>query len=157
MLCNIIYYKCAEAERRKKEEAEYKAKLDEIAERQKQREREAEEKEKRRREQLLGRSTAAPAEMPSTRPAEPVAASAASAPATASAPPPGKYVPKFRQRLGEGSGQAPPQEPDRWGSSRQDDRPSQPGDRWRSDDRRPFGGSRSSWSSARNPPRGSER
>ncbi|KAF3449232.1 hypothetical protein FNV43_RR09960 [Rhamnella rubrinervis] len=135
-----------EAERKRKEEAERRAKLDEIAEKQRQREREAEEKEKLRREQLLGRSTAAAAEIPSTRPVEPVAAAAA--------PSPGKYVPKFRRQNAEGSGQAPP-EPDRWGSSRPDDRLSQPGDRWRSDDRRPsLGGSRSSWSSSRNLSRG---
>ncbi|XP_015897687.3 eukaryotic translation initiation factor 3 subunit A [Ziziphus jujuba] len=148
-----------EAERRKKEEAERKAKLDEIAERQRQREQELEEKERQRREALLGRSTAA-AEIPSSRPAEPApAAVSAPAAAAAAATSTGKYVPRFRRQIAEGSGQAPPPEPDRWGSSRHDDRPSQPpNDKWRSDDRRPtLGGSRSSWSSSRNPPRGSER
>ncbi|KAF3447821.1 hypothetical protein FNV43_RR08527 [Rhamnella rubrinervis] len=83
---------------------------------------------------------------------------AATAAATTAAPTSGKYVPRFRLQNAEGSGQAAPPEPDRWGSRRQDDRPPQPTDRWRSDDRRPsFGGSRSSWSSSRNPPRGSER
>lgn len=151
---------CAEAERRRKEEAERKAKLDEIAEKQRQRERELEEKEKLRREALLGRSTAA-AEIPSTHLVEPAPAalSAPAAAAAAPAPTAARYVPKFRRQNAEGPGQAPPPEPDRWGSSRQDDRPSQaPSDRWRNDDRRPaFGGSRSSWSSSRNPPRGSER
>ncbi|KAF3449639.1 hypothetical protein FNV43_RR10370 [Rhamnella rubrinervis] len=150
-----------EAERRRKEEAERRAKLDEIAEKQRQREKEAEEKERLRREGLFGRSTAA-AEIPSTQPVEPGPAApsaiAATAAATTAAPTSGKYVPRFRLQNAEGSGQAAPPEPDRWGSRRQDDRPPQPTDRWRSDDRRPsFGGSRSSWSSSRNPPRGSER
>lgn len=157
----------AEDERRKKEEAERKAKLDEIAEKQRQRERELEEKERLRREALLGRSTEAfsnPSEPPAgTRPSEPPAAVAVTAANNdgAAAPPPstGKYVPRFlRLQKQEGSAQAPPPEPDRW-TSRQDSRRSPPpGDRWRSgDDRRPtFGsGSRSTWSSSR--PRGSER
>ncbi|XP_024028195.1 eukaryotic translation initiation factor 3 subunit A [Morus notabilis] len=163
--------KWEEAERRKKEEAERKAKLDEIAEKQRQRERELEEKERLRREALLGRSPEAiskPAELPSgAHPSEPVPApadAAAAIPAATNggaAPPPpstGKYVPRFRLQNPEGSAQAPTPEPDRWG--RHDNRPSQPSsDRWRSsDDRRPsFSSGRSSWSSSKNPPRGSER
>ncbi|GAB2300433.1 Eukaryotic translation initiation factor 3 subunit A [Dionaea muscipula] len=158
-----------EAERRKKEEAERKAKLDEIAEKQRQREREAEEKERLRREQLLGRPTE-PYSRPSesfsgSRPdgavAPPVTAQAAS-----SASAGGKYVP--RHKRGDpavGVGQAPPpSEPERWGGGRRDDHPAT--DKWRSDDHRSFGGgsrderrpvggssgSRSTWSSARNPP-----
>ncbi|KAJ7977898.1 Eukaryotic translation initiation factor 3 subunit A [Quillaja saponaria] len=141
-----------ETERRRKEEAERKAKLDEIAERQRQRELELEEKERLRREALLRGSaevSSRPNEPPppDSRPVEPVAA--------APSPAPEKYVPRFRRS--EGSGQAPPpSEPDRWGRNRSDDRPSQPSDKWRSDDRRPsFGGSpRSTWSSSKIPPRG---
>eukprot|EP00268_Persea_americana_P000331 TRINITY_DN1011_c0_g1_i6.p1 TRINITY_DN1011_c0_g1~~TRINITY_DN1011_c0_g1_i6.p1 ORF type:complete len:966 (+),score=222.53 TRINITY_DN1011_c0_g1_i6:352-3249(+) len=144
-----------EAERKKKEEAERKAKLDEIAEKQRQREWELEEKERLRKESLLGRSLDVPlrqvehangARMP-----EPVAAVAAAAPAAGTTA--GKYVPRFRRDKSEGSGAAPPPEPDRWGRS--DDRPSQPGDRWRGEDRRQPSlsgaatGSRPSWSSSR--------
>ncbi|XP_062166016.1 eukaryotic translation initiation factor 3 subunit A-like [Alnus glutinosa] len=164
--------KLEEAERQRKEQAERKAKLDEIAEKQRQRERELEEKERLRREALLGRSTEVslkPSEPPAVaHPLESGSAIPAIAAAAAAAPTPGKYVPKFMRRgeRTESSGQAPPPEPDRWGSSRQDDRTSQPpGDRWRSDDRRPPGGSSfgggsrsaSTWSSSRIPARGSER
>jgi translation initiation factor 3 subunit A len=158
----LVVLELAEAERQKKEQAERKAKLDEIAEKQRQRERELEEKERQRREALLGRSTVG-----SLKPSEPliaarpmesvsavpvaVAAGAAGAGAGAAAPSSGKYVPKFRRERTESSGKAPPPESDRWGSSRQDDRP---GDKWHSDDRRSsggssFGGSRSAstWSS----------
>lgn len=82
---------------------------------------------------------------------EPVAAAAAAAPAAGTTA--GKYVPRFRRDKSEGSGAAPPPEPDRWGRS--DDRPSQPGDRWRGEDRRQPSfsgaatGSRPSWSSSR--------
>ncbi|XP_059652352.1 eukaryotic translation initiation factor 3 subunit A [Cornus florida] len=149
-----------EAERRRKEEADRRAKLDEIAEKQRKREQELEERERQRKEALLGRI-----EPPSgPRPLEPgvaAPAAAAAAPAAAAAAPSsgaGKYVPKFRRERVESSGQAPPPEPDRWGSGRQDDRTSQTSDRWQRDDRRPsFGGgsgSRSSWSSSRVPPRG---
>ncbi|XP_030949558.1 eukaryotic translation initiation factor 3 subunit A-like [Quercus lobata] len=153
-----------EAERQRKIEEERRAKLDEIAEKQRQRERELEEKERQRREALLGRSTdgpSRPSEPVGSHPSEPVAtapAAAAAAAATGAGAPPsaGKYVPRFRRP--EVSAQAPPPEPDRWGSSRPDDRTSQPGDRWRSDDRRPSfgagGGSKSTWSSSRVPPRG---
>lgn len=162
-----------EAERQRKEQAERQAKLDEIAEKQRQRERELEEKERLRREALLGRPTEGPLK-PSQPPTSPhpldtgsaaVPAPAAAA-AAAAAPSSGKFVPRFR-RGSESSGQAPPPESDRWGSSssRQDDRMSQAGDRWRSDDRRSSGGSsfggaggsRSTWSSSRIPTRGSER
>lgn len=154
--------KHAEAERQRKIEEERRAKLDEIAEKQRQRERELEEKERQRREALLGRSTdgpSRPSEPVGSRPSEPVAtAPAAAAAATGAGAPPaaGKYVPRFRRP--EVSAQAPSAEPDRWGSSRQDDRTSQPSDRWRSDDRKPSfgagGGSKSTWSSSRVPPRG---
>lgn len=144
----------SEAERRKKEEAERRAKLDEIAERQRQRERELEEKERLRKEALLGWT-----DEPPPRPTEPPAGARQSEPVVvaAAASTAGKYVPKFLRERTEGSGVAPRPESDRW--SRQDDRPSQSGDRWRSDDRRPSfsggGGSRSStWSSSRIPPRG---
>lgn len=140
-----------EAERRKKEEAERKAKLDEIAERQRQREKELEEKERLRKESLLGRSLDMPLQQVDhangARPSEPVADAA-----SAAAPASGKYVPKFLRGRTEGPGVAPPPEPDRWGRS--DNRPPQSSDRWRSDDRKPSfsgtgGGSRSSWSSSR--------
>jgi translation initiation factor 3 subunit A len=159
-----------EAERQRKEQAERQAKLDEIAEKQRQRERELDEKERLRREALLGRSAEGPLK-PSEPPAlaRPLDSGHAAAPAAAAAvaaPSPGKYVPKFKRA--ESSGQAPPPESNRWGSSssRQDDRISQTGDRWRSDDRRSSGGSSfgggggsrfaSTWSSSRNPSRGSE-
>ncbi|KAF8396847.1 hypothetical protein HHK36_018482 [Tetracentron sinense] len=134
-----------EAERRKREDAERKAKLDEIADRQRQRDKELEEKERLNKEALLGRS----AEVP-PRPAEPPAGDhLPETVAAAAAPTPGKYVPKFRRERTESSGLAAP---DRWG--RQDDRPPQSGDRWRSDDRKSSfsggGGTRSStWSSSR--------
>ncbi|GAV87136.1 PCI domain-containing protein [Cephalotus follicularis] len=145
-----------EAERRRKEEAERKAKLDEIAEKQRQRERELEEKERRRREALLGKPSEVPSRPASDdhtgpRPIEPAA------PAGPAAPTPGKYVPKHLRDRAVGSGQASPQEPDRWGSS------SRPDDRWRSDDRRsyddrrPSFGGGSKWSSSKVPPRGTER
>ncbi|KAK6911617.1 Proteasome component (PCI) domain [Dillenia turbinata] len=149
-----------EDERRKKEEAERRAKLDEIAEKQRQRELELEEKERSRRESLLWRSSDSaprPSETPTGgRLVEPApAAPAAVAAVAAAAPTPGKYVPRYRRT--EGSGQAPPMESDRWGS-RYEDRTSQSTDRWRNDDRRPSfgsgGGSRSTWSSSRIPPRG---
>lgn len=81
---------------------------------------------------------------------EPAAAAAAVPPAAAAG---GKYVPRFRRDKPEGSGAAPPPEPDRWGRS--DDRPSQPGDRWRGEDRRQPSlsgaatGSKTTWSSSR--------
>lgn len=136
--------KNAEAERRRKEEAEHRAKLDEIAEKQRQRERELEEKERLRREALLGRSTEPlrPSELPgSARPLEPGAAAPAvtTAAAPAAAPAAGRYVPRHRRERIESAGQAPPSEPDRRGGSRPD-----PSDRWTSG-----GGSKSTWSSSR--------
>ncbi|KAL5565941.1 hypothetical protein UlMin_029105 [Ulmus minor] len=154
-----------EAERRRKEEAERKAKLDEIAEKQRQRELEVEEKARQMREAVLTGAADRPSEIsPAARPVElppaatpiPVAAAASAAPAAAAPSASGKYVPRFRRSTEPA---APAPEPDRWGSSR----PDPPSDRWRSssDDRRPsaFGGagSRSTWSSSRVPPRGSER
>lgn len=158
----------AEAERQRKIDEERRAKLDEIAEKQRQRERELEEKERKRRESLLGRSSNGLSEPTvGSHPLEPgavapatattTASAAAATTASAAAATAGKYVPKFRRERTEDSGQAPPSEPDRWGSSRQDDPTSQPSDRWRTEDRRPSfggGGSRSTWSSSRIPPRG---
>lgn len=145
----------AEAERRRKEEAERRAKLDEIAEKQRQRERELEEKERLRREALLGKSTEAPpkaVELPSG--GRPLESGAPAAAAAAVAPAPGKYVPRFKR---EGPGLAAPAEPDRWG--KHDDRAAPAGDRWRGDDRKSgFGGATgqrsSTWSSTRYPSRG---
>ncbi|XP_043699412.1 eukaryotic translation initiation factor 3 subunit A-like [Telopea speciosissima] len=143
-----------ELERRKKEEVERLAKLNEIAEKQRKREKELEEKERLMRESQLGR-LAEPPTRPVDPPAgvrqpEPVAVAVAAAPST------GKYVPRFRRERTEGSGGAPPLEPDRW--ARQDDRPSQSNERWRGDDRRSSFGSGNSrpstWSSSRLPSRG---
>nr|CAB3476507.1 unnamed protein product [Digitaria exilis] len=121
----------AEEERRKREEAERKAKLDAIAEKQRQREKELEEKElKRRNEQhFRGSETAraqeaAPVAQP---PLDPAAAPAAAAAAAASAP--GKYVPKFKLRgdsSSAGGSQRPDvraREDDRWGSREERSRP----------------------------------
>lgn len=143
----------AEAERRKKEEAERQAKLDEIAEKQRRRMLELEEKERREKEEILRRPMSVlpkPAEPPTLgRPTElggtaPVPAAAAGAPSA------GKYVPRHLRGKVDGAGQGPPPETDKWGGgpgSKPDDRPS-----WR-DERRPtsFGssGSRTSWSSSR--------
>ncbi|KAF5739893.1 eukaryotic translation initiation factor 3 subunit A [Tripterygium wilfordii] len=145
--------KFEEAERQKKEEAERQAKLEEIFKRQKQRDLELEEKERLRKEALLGRSTDGPSRFSESRPLETGAAAAAasSTPVAAPAPGPGKYVPRFRRERVDGGGQAPPPEPDRWGS-RSDDRPPQSSDRWRSDDRKPSYGSKG-WSSSRGAPR----
>lgn len=119
-------------ERRKKEEAERKAKLDEIAEKQRQRERELEEKERQRREEILGRSAAAPAIAAksdiSAGDAPPATAAAAPTPAA------GKFVPRFRRAAAEAGGQAPPPATDKWTSGSRPEAPA--GDRWR-DDRRP--------------------
>lgn len=137
----LFYNICfAAAERRKKEEAEHRAKLDEIAEKQRRREQEVEEK---RTSKALARYSelpvvSRPLETPATPEVAPVA------PAVA-APAPGKYVPRFRQ-----AAQAPPPEPDRWGSGRQNDQTPPPvGDRWRGG-----GGQRQPWTSSRTPPRG---
>lgn len=153
---NLRCFQTPEAERRKKEEAERLAKLEEIAEKQRQRERELEEKERQRREALLGRS-AEPPFKPSVPPARPLesAPAAPAAAAASAAPTPGKYVPKFRRERSDttGAAAAAPPETDRWGNSSRPD-----GDRWtRTDDHKSsFGsgaGSRSSstWSSSRNP------
>lgn len=132
----------AEAERLKKEEAEKKAKLDKIAEIQRQREQEIEERRK------ANEGLARPSEVSGgSRPLEAAPAPTAAPAAAAAAPTPGKYVPRFRRA----EGQAPPPEPDRWGSGRQDDRALPPpgGDRWRGS-----GGQRQSWGASRIPPRG---
>ncbi|KAK1370744.1 Eukaryotic translation initiation factor 3 subunit A [Heracleum sosnowskyi] len=130
------------AERRKREEAEHRAKMDEIAEKQRRREQEVEEK---RRSELLARTSEVPV---TSRPVEtPIAPEVAPVVPAVAAPAPGKYVPKFRRA----EAQAPPPEPDRWGSGRQDDRAPPPsgGDRWRGG-----GSQRQPWTSSRNPPRG---
>ncbi|KAL7109650.1 hypothetical protein ACP275_06G187300 [Erythranthe tilingii] len=127
--------KLEELNRKKREAAEYKAKQDEIAEKQRQREREAEERQKRdlsvttRTVDLVPPPAAVPT-------ATPAAAAAAAAPAAAG----GKYVPRFKRMAAEGAGST---------GSRPDDRPAPNGDRWRDDrdrDRRPaaYGGWRSS-------------
>ena len=133
----------AEAERRKKEEAEHQAKLDEIAEKQRQRERELEEKERQRREEVLRGTPSTP-----LRPSEAIRPSKL-VPVTTNSPTSlGKYVPRhLRERMvgGGGGAQTPPSsEPDRWG--RQDDRPS---DRWRRSAFGSGGPSRSNWSTSR--------
>ncbi|KAG5582905.1 hypothetical protein H5410_053532 [Solanum commersonii] len=125
-----------EAEKRKREEADRKAKLDAIAEKQRQRELELEEKKRLEREEVLGKSMPVSLE-PSTvgRPAE---AGATAPAATAAAPTPGKFVPRFRREKIDVAGQAPPPETDRWSSG------------GRRDERNSFGGgSRTSWSSSR--------
>lgn len=147
----------AEEERQKIEDAERKAKLDAIAERQRQRERELEEKEQLRREELLRKPTEPLPQPtgPASAPPEPVPAAAAGA-AASPASTGGKYVPRYLRERSEGQrAAAAPPEPDRWG--RKDDHPPQSGggDRWTSENRRPsFGGPRmpssSSWSRTRN-------
>ena len=159
----ILSVRHAEAERKRREEAEHKAKLDEIAEKQRQRERELEEKERLRKEALLGRSGDGPTRpsdlLGGARPVAPgtAAPAAATVAAPALAPSPGKYVPRFKREQPDNAGPARPAEPDRWSSSLPDDRGSQPRDSWRSsDDRRSAFGtgrssSRASWSSSRVP------
>ena len=169
----VLVFSNTEAERRRKEEAERKAKLDEIAEKQRQRERELEEKERVRREALLGRTTDGPLR-PSELPAGPDPRTAA----PAAAPAPAKYVPRFRRGGTEGSAQAPP-ETDKWGGGSSRPAPPPDSDKWssgarqatadadrwggggrwgsgdsRPDDRNPpgdrwGGGSKSTWSSSR--------
>ncbi|XP_051124067.1 eukaryotic translation initiation factor 3 subunit A-like [Andrographis paniculata] len=104
-----------EEEKRKKEEMDRKAKLDEIAEKQRQRERELEERERQRREAILGRSSlSSSTDKDKENPLllQPENGAAAAATTTGG----GKYVPKFKQRLGmsPSSGKV---EGDRWGSS----------------------------------------
>lgn len=120
-----------EAEKRKREEADRKAKLDAIAEKQRQRELELEEKKRLEREEVLGKSMPVSLETSTVgRPSE--------AGATAAAPTPGKFVPRFRREKIDVAGQAPPPETDRWSSG------------GRRDERNSFGGgSRTSWSSSR--------
>ncbi|XP_025883546.1 eukaryotic translation initiation factor 3 subunit A-like [Solanum lycopersicum] len=125
-----------EAEKRKREEADRKSKLDAIAEKQRQRELELEEKKRLEREVVLGKSMPMSLE-PSTigRPSE---AGATAPAATAAAPTPGKFVPRFRREKIDVAGQSPPPETDRWSSG------------GRRDERNSFGGgSRTSWSSSR--------
>ncbi|XP_074311613.1 eukaryotic translation initiation factor 3 subunit A-like [Silene latifolia] len=132
-----------EKERKKKEDAERQAKLDAIAAKQRQKELEIEEKKRKEKEQLLA------GDLP-IRPSETLSRPQAEAPpaSTAPAPAPGRYVPRHLR----GNVEAAPARPtpaaapegDRWG--RREDRPS--GDKWR-------GGSASTWSSSRNPSRGS--
>lgn len=135
-----------EAEKRKKEQAERKAKLDEIAEKQRQRELELEEKAKRMREEVL--------KGPIAPPPEPSVAPAAAPPAVAPSSGSGKYVPKWKRQAAEVSGpssptptppaaesdswtnRGPPQNPDKWTSGSSSSRPSG-GDTWRSSRPRP--------------------
>lgn len=115
--------------------------MDRIAEIQRQREQEIEERRK------ASEGLSRPSELSGgSRPLEAPPAPTAAPAAAAAAPTPGKYVPRFRRA----EGQAPPPEPDRWGSGRQDDRTLPPpgGDRWRG------GGQRQSWGASRIPPRG---
>lgn len=102
--------KLAEAERRRKEEAERQAKLDEIAEKQRQREQELEEKERLRRQQILvGEPAVRSSETPT--PAKPQVEAVPVAPAAAAAsaaPAAGKYVPRHLRGKVPSSGQAPP-------------------------------------------------
>ncbi|XP_039155159.1 eukaryotic translation initiation factor 3 subunit A-like isoform X2 [Eucalyptus grandis] len=116
-----------EAERCHKEQAERKAKLDEIGEKQRQRERELEEKEKQWKETILGPSrpvepppasnptVAAAAATPAAAAAAATAPAAAAdtAPAAAATPNPFRYVPRFLRERTEGSGAAPPPKPER--------------------------------------------
>ncbi|KAH9615424.1 hypothetical protein KSS87_002522, partial [Heliosperma pusillum] len=133
-----------EKERKKKEDAERQAKLDAIAAKQRQKEQEIEEKKRKEKEQLLA------GDLP-IRPSEPLSRPQSEAPpaaAASAAPAPGRYVPRHLRGNVEAaparSAPAAAPEGDRWG--RRDDRPS--GDKWRS-------GSATSWSSSRNPSRGS--
>ena len=87
-----------------------------------------EEKERLRREALLGRSTegiSRPSDLPSgSHPSEPEAA------VPAAAPTPGKYVPRFKRERADGP--PPPSEPDRWGRA-----PASQSDRWGSVNKAP--------------------
>ena len=118
----------AEAERKKKEEAERIAKLDEIEAKKRQREQELEERERLRKEAILKGTPidtpARPSEIPGPGTIVPLPAAAPTAPG-------GKYVPKFRRS--EPSAQAPPPhtESDRWGTRKKDDRGAPPSDKWR--------------------------
>ncbi|GJN37643.1 hypothetical protein PR202_gb26619 [Eleusine coracana subsp. coracana] len=119
-------------ERKKREEAERKAKLDAIAAKQQQRERELEEKARQMREAALrGTEPAQATSAAPTPPArEPAAApAAAAAAATAALPTSGKFVPRWKRGGDSGSGSAGggslrpsgPPEHDRWGP--REDRP----------------------------------
>ena len=94
IITSYSYTSClVEAERKKREEAERKAWLDELAEKQRQREKELEEKERIRKEALLGRSTELSPRLVepafgAARPSEPVAA--ATAVGVAATPPRGR-------------------------------------------------------------------
>ncbi|KAK6778627.1 hypothetical protein RDI58_025345 [Solanum bulbocastanum] len=125
-----------EAEKRKREEADRKAKLDAIAEKQRQRELELEEKKRLEREEVLGKSM--PVSLDPSTVGRPSEAGATAPAATAAAPTPGKFLPRFRREKIDVAGQAPPPETDRWSSG------------GRRDERNSFGGgSRTSWSSSR--------
>ncbi|KAK4725014.1 hypothetical protein R3W88_027793 [Solanum pinnatisectum] len=125
-----------EAEKRKREEADRKAKLDAIAEKQRQRELELEENKRLEREEVLGKSM--PVSLDPLTVGRPSEAGATAPAATAAAPTPGKFVPRFRREKIDVAGQAPPPETDRWSSG------------GRRDERNSFGGgSRTSWSSSR--------
>lgn len=134
----------SEIEQRKKEDAERKAKLDEITEKQMQRELELEEKEKKRRDELLTKSSSMFSKTETSALTQPADAKPAVPVAVDAAPSTGRYVPRFRMAAEGGGGQTPPTA-DKWSTgSRMDERPRQQSDRWR-DDRRPsFGGGGSS-------------
>lgn len=148
LLIFISFCDLAEEERRKKREADQKAKLDAMAEKQRQRERELEEKERVRREALRRpvESLPRPADPASAQPSEPipVAAAGAAVPTAAAAASTSKYIPRYLRERSEAQRGPPPPEPERRGfgtraapsdserrGSRQDDRPAQSDD-WRS-------------------------
>ncbi|KAM3340153.1 hypothetical protein P3S68_030023 [Capsicum galapagoense] len=106
--------------------ADLKAKLGAIAEEQRKQELQLEEKKRLERPEVLPKST-----LVSPMPAEPSTVSHPSEPgatappaATASAPTPGKYVPRFRRENNDVAGQAPPPETERRGSGGRPDDPS---------------------------------
>lgn len=101
------HYDFEEAERRRKEEAELKAKQDEIYEKQKQGEKQLEEKKRQQIEEVLGRSPAAAAAP--ARPTENPVVSRAAEAGLASSPTTGKYVPRFKRASRESA--APPPQP----------------------------------------------
>lgn len=127
-----LCWNSTEMERRKKEEAERKAKLDQIAEKQRQRERELEEKERLRREELLGRAPIPSRTEPSAMSppveaalAAPVAVGAAAAASS------GKYVPRFkRASAGTGGEAPPPATADKWSGENRTDNRVPDGDKW---------------------------
>lgn len=128
----MVFFKYTEAERKKKEEAERRAKLDEIAAKQRQREQELEERERLRKEAIL-RGTpidtpAKPSELPGPGSIAPAPAPAVAAGSGSSG---GKYVPRFRRSEPPAQAPAQPTESDRWTTGKKDDRSVQTSDKWR--------------------------